>query len=1152
MPSEHVPAASLSLSESHPLSEELSSLHALVTRFQVKLINFRYVLNANPKGKQNEAHSSSIKLQRHALDTSAYSERIVQLEAENRLLHTELGVLRDNPASAKDKENDTVAELTLSLRRLNAKLSLTEAALAEHTRALEETTAFAAQQTHAASEAYALAARVRGREEEVRQREAGLEHALVQAREETRLTDRVVGEYAALVRKLEGEAVDIAWMEGGSTPTLVDPNPSPTPSALDPASVEESKAQLAAVVQTFSDQTSSLTSRIAVLESERDVAQAQLAASRTLVAELGDALATAKFEREKARVDDQSAAGMVERYMRFTQQTTTSLHASLAALRARHAATLETLHATVASLEQRLEGKERETTTLRTALDAAALDVLRESVGRRREVGLRVRMVGREERIRRALGAAVGRVRHVRFDVEDDSEANGHAAADAEAANKTLARLEGDVRAVLGMLDADVSVPPSSPSSASDPSPTANGHAQDHGTEGRMRVLEEAVGMLVRELEGEVARRVSAEREQGGRAWCGRGKGAVRQRKGAVRQRKGVGRGAAEEGRGATEEGRAAAEEARDEGLQDAHAAAPTSTSEPSADAASAPAEDRGDQEQRVGENEEVEDEGTTGEGTEGAGAGEPAVQERQLEEEEAQEGELELELEADATEAAGGAHEVEKIAEDEGSPLRAWSRRCRGDRERVEGAHGDVEPAPQIDTPSFHSDAAVTEDVLAQATPAQGEEVFAEEEVQPERGVPEAEREEAAQVGTAPDPLAPPSGDAATSATLPLTTTAQSPVVPASVAAPVALPSSDIDSTPAASPPSASASAVAFPGGSQTPSDSQPVVLPAHAEPSSTHPLLADLAAASSRYDALQLAFRECHLALQELRPLLANPTPTLVTKGQMHAASTLTLHAPRLPPNADVLRAAVERLYDYTEDARVELEIRVADGKVLARGWEAIGAFAARVDADGRGQGDGDDGVGGEGVAEDVRRQITRDAEAQAGFRRKLDDVEHDIAVVKRAVYAPDIEDSPPPIPISPAKAEGWTSWLGGGRRASGSTPPPGERDWDTDHAPTFGSVMTSPRLRHSSSAARLAGKAQGNPFELLGLRVPMPTYVPQQQLRAPATPPRQRTISGVYMLGLGVGHSPRERRPSGFAVPSPPPKGAGAGDEEEGDVE
>jgi hypothetical protein len=102
----------------------------------------------------------------------------------------------------------------------------------------------------------------------------------------------------------------------------------------------------------------------------------------------------------------------------------------------------------------------------------------------------------------------------------------------------------------------------------------------------------------------------------------------------------------------------------------------------------------------------------------------------------------------------------------------------------------------------------------------------------------------------------------------------------------------------------------------------------------------------------------------------------------------------------------------------------------------------------------------------------------------------------------------------------------------------------------------VMTSPRLRHSASAARLAAKAthgvsihHGNPFESLGLRVPMPAYV-HQQTQAGTRAGRQRTISGVYMLGLGVGHA-QGRRPSGLGAPPAARNGIGKGGDE-GDVE
>ncbi|KAJ7689246.1 hypothetical protein B0H14DRAFT_3906685 [Mycena olivaceomarginata] len=82
------------------------------------------------------------------LDTSAYTARIAQLEAENKLLRAELGVLRDNPASPpssslqsgapSSRERETVAELTLTLRALSAKHTLALASLSTATQSLTE------------------------------------------------------------------------------------------------------------------------------------------------------------------------------------------------------------------------------------------------------------------------------------------------------------------------------------------------------------------------------------------------------------------------------------------------------------------------------------------------------------------------------------------------------------------------------------------------------------------------------------------------------------------------------------------------------------------------------------------------------------------------------------------------------------------------------------------------------------------------------------------------------------------------------------------------------------------------------------------------------------------------------------------------------
>ncbi|KAJ7608881.1 hypothetical protein DFH06DRAFT_1376977 [Mycena polygramma] len=1229
-----VSSAGLALSDSHPLSEELSSLRAQVTRFQ------------------NEAHTSSIKLQRHALDTSSYTERTTQLEAENALLATELGVLRDNPlpssssssasssslpfsSSSAGNAGDTVAELTLSLRRLSAKLSLTEDALLSHTQQLASATARAAQAEHAAEQAYALAARLRGREEEGRLREGALESALMQAREETRLSDRVVGEYAALVRKLEGRRSIVNGNGGhsrdtsvgtgsGSTVTLVDPIPIPTPTSTandtPKDGLDTAKTQLASLVNSFASQLTALETRALAMEGERNVASAKLMAARTLTAELGEALAGAKFERELARVDDRSAAGMVERYMKFTQTTTTALHTSLTTLRTRHAATLHTLTTSLSSLTSRLAASEHTVEELRGKLDEAAGAVVRESVGRRREVAVRVRMVGREERVRRGLEGAVGRVASVIVldgaqEGDDDADGNdddgqgggdeGRENADGEEGDAestasvengesresdrprprprrekskhalALVRLVADIRAVLTLLDADLSSTPTSPPMSS---PNKPGKAEaDKGTEGRMALLEDAVAMLVAELEGEVGRRVECERELAGASALAASGASVEKGERVV----------------AKEEGEKGARVAETPSPSEALRAPPVTDTVPA------------DSKEEEGEQVAPVPPTLTPRETTPAPPVPDAVP---VEDSNDKEGERHKQEDGDHAVPAQAV-----VPEAEG--------RRAGEEAREEAREAEHE----------HEHAGIAREVPRKEGREVQETVQRQDETDEKEGVPPALQEEAASATTAPaeTPLPPSAVEApvvTVEARVPAAATGSTDTVA------VAFLSSDVDETPAPAdvdtadtpaasfpslgisfpspeidflsdsdadagpvPPMAlpsnadvdpiSASAAPAPTPAPAPSDSTqpnapplpqtaptPSTHPPQAQdhdqdepPPPPHPLLADLAAASKRYDALQRAFRDCHLALQELRTALVPGSD--------------------IPPQqGDVLRSAVERLHDYTEDARVELEIRVADGRVLARGWETIVGLPASAhggeDSHLHTHENGRDGVGEREDAEkDVQRQVeecvARDEAAQAAFQQKLEDVEHDIAVVKRAVYAPPSSPSLAsasevlsPSPVSPShspKAEGWAAWLGGGG-ASGRRTPPSPGSVYTE-APTFGSVITNPRLRHSASAARLAQRTatpnvnlpntnsgSGNPFDSLGLRVPMPAYVPQQaQAQQPQPQPqgRQRTISGVFMLGLGVGRAAGAgRRPSGLTVPRPGVSRGRGGDE--GDVE
>ncbi|KAJ7728911.1 hypothetical protein B0H16DRAFT_233535 [Mycena metata] len=759
-------------------------------------------------------------------------------------------------------------------------------------------------------------------------------------------------------------------------------------------------------------------------------------------------------------------------------------------------------------------------TTLRTALDDASLTLLRERVGRRREVALRMKMVGREEGVVRGLRGGLGRAGRVLDGLvqeamdspdfrsvesregKDGSGQNGVGAEKAKGeegegdkARGALRRLVDDVHEVLKKLDSDVG--DAAAVGGGDGNVMSTGAGTTAGTEGRMRVLESAVEMLVAELEG-------MEGE-------GRGRGVVEvdvpMPTPAALSAPGGPPTAAAEG-GVVEEG-------------DGETATVVRVREDGEDAVLVEVEEEGEEDAQRSDEQ--------------AQAREPEVE---------AEAKAERTVAPDAEAAVLGADEGEEEDNDTNGPAAS-----------VLPAMDDAPPPAPVDVGSADSN---TDD----ATPAL------------------------------------PAPTSTTSASAPVAFPSSDPSLESAHAEPtpaVSFPSSDdlqaedsilnVEATPTSAAPPA-------------PLAEPPTPAPA---PTPTHPLLADLAAASKRYDALQRAFRDCHVALQELRAAL-NTSSSPSAHSPSSSSSSVSHSGVRERKQGqghEVLRSAVERLHDYTEDARVELEIRVADGRVLARGWETIvgmpSASASSQEAPSQnGQGESD------GEAE-VRRQVAacveRDRVAQEGFERKLGDVEHDIAVVKSVVYAPPSVDAdaddPPALPAllvaepapapapapslisaSPSRTEGWAAWLGGGGTRSRTPPSPSLGYGDANaNALTFGSVMTSPRLRHSASAARLAQQHKsggghqkrasgsgvgGNPFETLGLRVPMPAYVaPQAQSQSPTKQQagvgaRQRTISGVYMLGLGVGG--RGRVPSGLGVaavtPSPEERrdeNAGGGDVE-----
>ena len=318
--------------------------------------------------------------------------------------------------------------------------------------------------------------------------------------------------------------------------------------------------------------------------------------------------------------------------------------------------------------------------------------------------------------------------------------------------------------------------------------------------------------------------------------------------------------------------------------------------------------------------------------------------------------------------------------------------------------------------------------------------------------------------------------------------------------------------------------------GASMLPEDDQPpsptaVYSPAPAtshvaldSPSNiTSTLLSELVATSHRYDSLQHAFRDCSLALKELkRTLASSPSPHNQTKLHRHLATVLV------------------RIDDYAEDARVELEIRVADEELTARGFEMVLSVpGALTDADERAEIEASAQSFVDGTDEGVAR-------AQDKFGKKLEDVQHDVAIVKRAVHElamADGEGGDDEIADSDrdTASAGWTAWTAGLLGTNGiqtRSPAP---------AQTFGAVMTSPRLRQSATL----GEGSDGPLAALNLRIPIPaspSHAPVRYMhlglgRPAEGPTHPRTISTMYSmvglrsssvgLGAGLGGPPPSAR-------------------------
>ncbi|PPQ71068.1 hypothetical protein CVT24_009869 [Panaeolus cyanescens] len=1167
--------------DDHPLYAEFKSLRAAVARFQ------------------DEAHASAIKFQRHTLDSSRLHDRVVQLERENDILKAEIAILRANPhpdaSQAPADSAQKLSELTLSLRKLSQKLDVTEQFLLERNTELTNLQAELGRVRLASENAYALGARVRGREEAGKARERDLEWQLREKEEQRRILELAVGEYASLVRSLEMK------LKGGSA--SAHQNDETVVNGLS-TTLLEGKIGLQRLVGEFQKETEALQVRLEEALAEIEVMKAQDDASKRGNNLVEEELARVKTELEKLKIEDNTAAKMVSRYMQFSQRSTNSLQTALATLKTRHEATLNTLTSQSFALSSQLRSSESTVSRLRNALDELGLEIMKETYGRRREVTQRIKLLNREERMMEALRRWGRRAEETvaRLNVSAETE-------DASAAHEALLVMAQDARILLEGLDEGV-MDDSSAASAS-------------GSKARWILGQSTVDELLEELRVETERRIGLEKLLG------------------VREVDVVNGGAhvvvPQNGHAKTD---AQPPASRDLAQSVEHIVSPAdeASSSPSISQdvpeTTAPPVDETKSPPAIPDakpvngsikpmeaelvlQEDLHKEHDSGPSLDTRMKPLPVIVEPaaipaaiQLETPDASDQGLvqEVAVSRDDREACANISPVD-VERDSDSSLSTDNKASSISEEpMLEESTTAIQPEPKLeDSPTILSPTSVgaTETDVQIAVAVEPVNVYPSppaEETQPITLVcPPVPSKELGDTTIIASDIPSPSNDlildgqqnqdtrtpssevqsddAASEASSSPSSQAEiimdndtscnisTPTQPSVTTLPeisndvgisatsqtetatilVESVTESVSEEPPASLPVFQPSLVPSAEGIITPSDTPelpsiplPEVLSVEPKPKpqpEPHPLLSALSQVSKRYDILQRSFRDCHLALESLKSSLRDQP--ISQSSAMHAVQP------------EIFRAALNRLDDYTEDARVELEIRVSDEALLIRGYETIlsvpGAFSSStVRREELAILDQDDD---EPTQNEVEAQIVAFVDgtdpavkrAQDTFTRKLEDVQHDIAALKRAIHDPDAFALPPsantPDMASPAltpssstfnlaetqRSEdttskgGWTSWIRGGSSRPSSPAP---------QASTFGSIMTAPRLRPSPSTASLHSNNQQ--AQSLGYGQPPGLQRPQGQRRG-------------SFLGFGMGSSQPDTRydplaPLALKVPMP----------------
>ncbi|KAJ2919876.1 hypothetical protein MD484_g620, partial [Candolleomyces efflorescens] len=1094
--------------EDHPVVAQLNSLKAAFDRVQ------------------DELYRNSVKLQSHYFKASNEQDRIQHLEQENKALKDELEILRQTPHPDTLPQSHPavpqVQQLTLSLRKLSDQLSNTEDTLLQRTTELSNAKSDAVKAKLGEEKAYELAARIRGREEASRQRERELEWKLRSLEEQGKMSDIAMKEYASLVRSLEakmgkGGAGRLSTSSSGSRNSSASGGSAPTLEA----SFSEGKRNLKRVMDDMHSEVASLHAKIEELQLEKEELIAKLEAQAKSCDADRLARSQAEFELDKLKVDDNTATKMVARYMyvasiylssiricmltlsltyrKFSQLQTDTLQTTISTLKSRHAASIDSLSSQLYTLSNQLQASQASLERFQTALDELGGDIMRESFGRRNEVALRIKLVEREERVSEQLEKWVQRA-------AEERERSAHGDDD----HGVLEGMIREAKLILASLNAPPTLPP--PLLLQDEEDAVDSKAtettQVTATLGRLVIAQYLVDQLKDELQYELSCKLRLRRmvaELGGdisvdaeflpediweppEGWMS--EVPVRPPPPAT---------ITEHVPSPTNTRTAGSADAATTPttlvtattLTTTTAANPSSVSPattPSAEATttlspkaqqaatsllleleelefeanhvralspllvpapSPPAESpvtTGDVKENASlaagnggagqhEDENGHEDGD-GEGVQ-ADASTPRVGSSSLVVESTQEGTVEQDVEVKEEEE----EEKEEEKDEEGGRT---EEKIEAEAEQTAAAV-DVAPEPSsVPPPDVDTSADSSRPVETEEEQEEGDDEDDNDDVGG-KAIVEASAGVLTPLAKS-IPLVSISQPDSFNDMIPVPHSAPAVLNPSRGAPPPSQPEAAVvDSVLATTSESSSTPTPVFVSTSET---TEQETTQSKSTPF-THPLLPKLAETAHRYDNLQRSFKDCHLSLQSLKSSITAPT-----KAQ-----------PNVIPK-EILEAILERLNDFVEDARVELEIRKSDEAVLCKGYETLlsvpgalegyssalpgsassssggfglglmsppgsasgslsasvssffkplrsappGMFRSQTPTNGNGKA----GMGGLGEVEDQIQAFIDGTEpsivkAMEGFRRKLGDAEHDIAALKKAVHQ--ALDVPPP---------------------------------------------------------------------------------------------------------------------------------------------